>query len=166
MKTKIILTIIVLIQLSSFLCMGQDIRLGIITDYKSFDNFGELANLLQQEIQKTVGNSHNVILLPENIVSPGNTLSEASQNYLNLSSRSDVIIAFGPVSTKGVTVSGELKTPTIGVGIIDQDIQDLPLTPQGTSGVKNFSYVLTAKDLDADIKSFFEITSFSKRASI
>ena len=67
MKTKIILNIIVLIQLSSFLCMGQDIRLGIITDYKSFDNFGELANLLQQEIQKTVGKSHNVILLSENI---------------------------------------------------------------------------------------------------
>jgi len=85
MITKRILYIIVLMQLSCLLSFGQQLRLGIITDYKTFDNFNELAEQLQGEIQKTVGQSNKVEMLPGNLVSSGSTLQEASQNYINLS---------------------------------------------------------------------------------
>ena len=158
--SKKLLILIVVIHLSCFFSMAQEMRLGIITDYAAFDSFEELSDQLQNEIQKTLGQSCRVVLSPENLVFSGNTLQETSQNYINLSTRSDIIVAFGPVSTKAVTLSGDIKVPTIAVGIIGQKFQDLPITPHGTSGIENFTYILTTKDLDEDVKTFFEIIPF------
>lgn len=140
---------------------SQNVRIGVLSDYELSEDYVQLAEQLQREIQTVLGQSRKVVLPQDHLVASGRSLQEAALSYLALAETSDFIIAIGPISVKAAISNDELKVPTIGVGVIDPDIQDLPLTPEGTSGVKNFTYVFTSKDFETEISKFHEIAPFS-----
>lgn len=139
---------------------AQDIRLGILTDFPLLNNSEIIVKQLKEEIQKTVGQSREVKLTTDNIVSAENNWQITRHKYNDLSLKSDIIIVIGPVSTKAVISGGVLSVPTIAIGIIDQDLEDLPLTQSKTSGVKNFSYILNPRDFKNDVETLHELTKF------
>ncbi|MEM8567131.1 MAG: ABC transporter substrate binding protein, partial [Bacteroidota bacterium] len=91
-----------------------------------------------------------------------NTLELARSNYDQLEPNVDLMILIGSISTKGA-LSAEINTPTIGLGVSDPYLQQLPLT-DGKSGTKNFTYIWSSVDFVKELEQFRRISDFKNLA--
>lgn len=146
--------------LSSFGYSQQVLQLGIVTDIEAGDRLTYISQTLQQEIQKTIGSAYQLVVLPANTLYSGFDLDRASRLYDSLTRRCDLVILFGGVSIKGAQSLGSFPIPTIGLGVLSTKFQEIPITPAGSSGVENFSYILTTQDLQNELINFKELTDF------
>ena len=157
MKVSFLTLLMTLFLLSA---SGQTTRLGIVSDYPQDADISQFYESVSDEIRKTVGTSRNVILPKENILAADWNIEKAKAHYLQLTQQADLILVLGSVSIKAVLETGDLPKPTLGLGVFDADMQDVPLTERGTSGKPNFSYVLISRDIDTEIKAFQELVPF------
>jgi outer membrane protein len=75
----------------------------------------------------------------------------------------DILITLGEVATNEVCKRRNLKKPVIAPLVIDAEIQELPIK-DGTSGVRNLSYINTYRNFSQSIKRFQEVTDFRRLA--
>ena len=52
----------------------------------------------------------------------------------------------------------------IAAGILDRSLQDFPITPEGTSGVKNFNYIQSAFNVKKDLTVFKSLYDYTHLA--
>ncbi len=142
---------------------SQDIQLGIVTDFEKTPLIDSVLQLMVLEIDKTTGSGKKVTLAPEHIVFGIGSLQDAKAGYNSLSEQTDLIIPIGSVSVKGVLQNGSFPVATIGIGIIDPYIQDIPII-RGKSGVRNFSYIWTTRDFNRELAQFYELYPFENLA--
>lgn len=143
--------------------IAQNIKLGIITDFN--DDSPEIQfffGKIKDGIQQTVGTSKTVTLESQNILSSDWDIQKAKDQYSKLQNSVDMIILIGAVSIKGATDYGTFSKPTIGLGVFNTEIQGIPLTDKNTSGVQNFSYVLTSNDMFYELKEFKRIVGYDQ----
>ncbi|KAA3620448.1 MAG: hypothetical protein DWQ05_00460 [Calditrichaeota bacterium] len=144
---------------------AQELSLGIIADFSLDDErLVKIKPVIISEIQKTLGSTWQVNLASKNLLSSKWDPALAKQHYISLVQRCDLIIILGGVSSKGVVSVDKYSKPTIALGIYDTDVQTMPFTENGTSGVHNFSYVLNSKNLNTELRSFYEIHEFKNLA--
>ena len=119
--------------------------------------------LLQEEIHKVLGVNTSVHFLPEHL-----RFSAEYEDYLSLANDPavDLIIAAGPASAAMLAAQGDLLKPTIAVGILDVELQQMPLVEPGVSGASNFTYVLSTHPMQKDLAAFHHIHPFSHLAVI
>ncbi|MEM0997750.1 MAG: ABC transporter substrate binding protein [Bacteroidota bacterium] len=144
--------------------MAQTFRIGVIADETTLNRVQPMLNRLAAEIQKTVGVSRTVEFAPERTKSIGYDGEKARTVYRNLEGNSDLILLVGTTSIRSVLELPEFTTPTLGIGVFDPKLQAVPYTTKGTSGRKNFTYILTVEDLQADLRIFREMVEFRKVA--
>ncbi|MEM1405749.1 MAG: TolC family protein [Bacteroidota bacterium] len=151
----------------SFFSSAQELKIGMIIDTEgNQERIGVLKNALIAEIQKTIGSSTKVSIEDQDIV-PINWNAEAAvSSYSNLAERCDVIILVGVLSAKTILNNSPLSKPTLAIGITNIELQEIPITSAGTSGVRNFSYVLTSRDIEDELTNFYELVKFKKLAII
>ena len=142
----------------------SDLYIGLLLDFEAeaTDDDGELA-LLQEEIHKVLGVDKSVHFLPEHM-----RFSAGHEDYLSLANDPavDLIIAAGPASAAMLAAQGALPKPTIAVGILDVELQQMPLVEPGVSGVPNFTYVLSTHPIQKDLAAFHRIHPFAHLAVI
>ncbi len=142
----------------------SDLYIGLLLDFEAeaTDDDGELS-LLQEEIHKVLGVDKSVHFLPEHM-----RFSAGHADYLSLANDPavDLIIAAGPASAAMLATQGALPKPTIAVGILDVELQQMPLVEPGVSGVHNFTYVLSTHSIQKDLAAFYRIHPFAHLAVV
>jgi len=142
----------------------SDLYIGLLLDFgaEATDAGSELV-LLQEEIHKVLGVDTSVHFLPKHM-----RFSAEHADYLSLANDPavDLIIAAGPASAAMLAAQGALPKPTIAVGILDVELQQMPLVDPGVSGVRNFTYVLSTHSIQKDLAAFYRIHPFSHLAVI
>ena len=142
----------------------SDLYIGLLLDFgaESTNAERDLA-LLQEEIHKVLGVDKSVHFLPEHL-----RFSADYEDYLSLANNPavDLIIAAGPASAAMLAAQGALPKPTIAVGILDVELQRMPLVEPGVSGVRNFTYVLSTHPIQKDLAAFHRIHPFAHLAVI
>ena len=71
----------------------------------------------------------------------------------------DFVFLIGGISIKGALNSGIFPKPTIGLGIIDPVLQEIPFR-EGKSGIQNFSYIWSAQDFEKELTQFKQLFPF------
>ncbi len=147
----------------------QDIHIGLLLDFGpvATDAQSNLA-LLQEEIHRVLGAERPVRFLPEHQRVTMGQADRVAAEYVSLSGDPtvDLVIAVGAVSASTLAALGALPKPTVAVGIMDTDLQEMPLVEPGVSGVPNFTYILSASPIQDDLAEFHRIHPFERLAVI
>ena len=142
----------------------SDLYIGLLLDFaaEATDAKSELA-LLQEEIHKVLGVDTSVHFLPEHL-----RFAAGHADYLSLANDPavDLIIAAGPASAAMLAAQSALPKPTVAVGVLDVELQQMPLVEPGVSGVRNFTYVLSTHSMQKNLAAFYRIHPFSRLAVI
>ena len=143
---------------------NSDLHIGLLLDSapREADSGSDL-DFLREEIHKVLGAGRSVHFLPEHL-----RFGAGRADYLSLANDPavDLIIAVGPASASMLAALGDLPKPTIAVGILDVELQGMPLAEPGVSGVPNFTYVLVTHPIEEDLEAFHRIHPFSHLAVI
>ncbi|GEM_PF-1216250 len=158
--TLLLVTILIMLWVSSARTIAQDLRLGIITDFEDIADSSNRINDLVKEVQRTIGKTRNVVVPNGNVVFAKGDYKHTVAEYNKLTGKADVILAFGPVCIRAIIDNGVPPVPTIGLGIIDPELLDIPLTDNGNSALKNFTFISIAKDFYSEILHFYDIYNF------
>jgi len=132
-------------------------EIGILLDFNN-EEFAPIFEQLVSEIEAVVGNDASIKISSHNIKVNNFDIDLAQQHYQDLlKSNTDIILAFGPVNNELLVHQKRHIKPTILFGAVNTDVIDLNAGKQ-TSGIDNFTYILTSlsyrKDLD-DFRSLF-----------
>ena len=164
-KYNNLLLLFTLFFLLSSSIFSESIKLGIIADFPENDiRLNKIQTRFIQEIRKTIGSSRDITLNSTDMLSSNWSIEKAKEHYSKLIERCDLILTLGSVSSKGVVEFNNFKKPTLSIGIFDSGVQGIPHTTNGTSGIKNFSYILTSKNLESELKIFYDMKSFKNIA--
>ncbi len=142
----------------------SDLYIGLLLDSEpgETDSASDL-DFLREEIHKVLGAGKSVQFLPEHL-----RFGAGRADYLSLATDPavDLIISVGPASAAMLAALDELPKPTIAVGILDVELQRMPMVEPGVSGVPNFTYVLGTHAVEKDLEAFHRIHPFSHLAAI
>lgn len=75
----------------------------------------------------------------------------------------DLVLAWGVLASHSLCCISDLPKPVVAPVVLDSELQDLPLK-DGTSGVRNLSYVALPDNTLNDLRLFREIAPFQKVA--
>jgi len=136
---------------------GQQIKIGIITDYDKAPNFELIINSMIREMDQTAGATKKVVL---GSTVYGISSAEQAQNaYASVSAQSNLVITIGSITAKALSAQPNLPKPVLALGVIDPLLQDIAYK-NGTSGKQNFTYIWQTKDLDKEIEVFDSFHDF------
>ena len=138
---------------------SQNIELGIVTDFQQSPVIDSALQVITLEMDRTTGSAKKVTLAPEHVIYGSNSLEQARANYDQINPQVDFMILVGGISVKGALINGTFPKPTIGLGIIDPVLQEVPFQ-EGKSGVQNFSYIWAAQDFEKELTQFERLYPF------
>ncbi len=75
----------------------------------------------------------------------------------------DIIIAGGEIASRVAVFHKDLNKPVIAPVAYNAELQGMPMV-NGTSGIKNLSYITFTNTVDKDIKAFKKLIDFNKAA--
>lgn len=142
----------------------SDIYIGMLIDFVPDDTTNQDSfKRFQEEIQNVVGASKKVHFLPQHILFSQGSISRAMSDFQLLSGLNevDIILAVGAVSATVAADWGIYPKPTVAVGVLDRELQLMPMTQEGTSGVPNFTYALSPRSMKDDFQTFYNIHPFN-----
>jgi len=137
---------------------GQ-IKIGIISDLEENVQSKRIINSLIQQIDKTTGINRKVESKTEWQTFDIKSISEAQDAYGDLDV--DLVLLFGGLSTSALASISNLSTPVIGIGVVDPKMQGIPYN-NGKSGKRNFTYLLTSRDIIREVESFQKLAGFQR----
>lgn len=140
------------------------VRIGIITDFTAEAASYSFVDQLKTEIEQTVGNTASIVFSEQNMVTSNYEADKAFTQYQLLSKRTDIVLVIGGASFKGVIKSTSFPVPTLGIGVFDPKLQNIPYLQNGTSGVENLSYILTSNSLEKELNAFHDLVGFKQVA--
>ncbi|OHX64548.1 hypothetical protein NH26_23535 [Flammeovirga pacifica] len=138
----------------------NQLSIGIMADMKSLKT-DSLDATLKGEIQSLLG--HKYDLKYSKVLYNEHNIKKAKSQYDELvASNYDVIISFGATNALMFhDYNMEFTVPTILAGFINQDFIDLPSNSK-TSGINNFTYLITPFSITDDIVSFNSLVESKK----
>jgi len=157
MKYRILL--IPFLVLSFFGVNAQEFKLGVVTDFQQSVELDSVLQLMVTQIDQTAGSGKKIILQKADVYFNCQTLEEADENYQRIAARTDVVILLGGVSIKGAAQRKLFDKPTIGLGLIDPELQNISYK-DGKSGIPNFTYIWSSAGLQSDLTQFKKIFPF------
>lgn len=143
---------------STILLVGQT-KVGIITDLEENAQSKFIIDELITEIDKTTG--VNLKVQTSEDIHFFDISSEIAAQEAYQKVNADLIIAIGGLSTASLAKLANLQKPVIGLGVFDPSIQDIPFK-MGKSGKRNFTYLLTSRDIVTEIGSFQKLYGFDR----
>jgi outer membrane protein TolC len=132
------------------------------------DAWGAKAALTQKVVSVTqdlLGASRTVRVTP--VATPAEAGAAVTSAWSEDGVR--VVVSLGILANAAVSkgMNGQSPPrPTLSVGIIDPALQAVPLTPKGTSGLKNFGYVMSTADVKRDFALLQSIRPYTHLAVI
>ncbi len=139
---------------------SRDIGIAIISDNDVEENRW-FESEIKSEIKDLLGSQYNLIFidLPSS--------SDLNQTQTNINQafsdpKIDVIIGAGVQVGNLLAKQKRFIKPSISSLIIDNELQNIPKTAEGISGIDNFTYILSPFDLLRDVNTLHEILPFKK----
>lgn len=74
----------------------------------------------------------------------------------------DLVIALGPLASHLFCCIEDVPKPVVAALVLDAELQALPRTPEGTSGVPKLVYVDRASTFESDLDAFLSVVPFHK----
>lgn len=157
---KYIIIVSLLFTIVAFSQTKTTYNIGILLDNEA-PELAPLLETLQDEIKAVVGEDATILFSETNVLINDYNIEKATSNYRTLlNNNTDIIIAFGVINNE---VISKLKThikPTILFGVINKDF-DYFKEDNPTSGISNFTYLLTSQSFTKDLSTLKELTSFT-----
>ncbi|SMO39114.1 Outer membrane protein TolC [Saccharicrinis carchari] len=152
---KLIFTTTLLLLFPIFTHSQTTVKIGVVSD---FEMAGVMSDFLHTEligqIQKTVGSAYSIQLEDDNLFMAQRTPEAVVQSYQKLTPRCNIILVMGAVSLNGILQIKNYPVPTLVLGVIDPDVQGVPHSLTGTSGISNFSYLLASQNIREELVAF------------
>ena len=76
----------------------------------------------------------------------------------------DIVLGIGGMTGGIISARSYFPKPTIAGVIVDNDLQNVPLTPSGSSGIHNFTYIQSPFDFTRDLHVLYRLRPFEKLA--
>ena len=136
------------------------ITIGIVVDGK-WDLNKPVIGDLKKEITEALS-QQAAITIPENKIFVGDwTLKKVSElnDKLLKDNEVDIVIGFGVLASYDLARRSNLPKPVIAPVILDTTLQKIK-SVNGTSGVKNLSYLVFPRTIERDIELFKKIVDF------
>ena len=164
MKEKIVIFIVMFLLATVIQGQNKSLRgnvtIGIVVDGEWDINKLVIDNL-RKEIKEALS-QQAVITIPDDKIMVGNwTLKKVSDlnNRLLNDKEVDIVIGFGVLASYDLAIRDNLPKPTIAPVILDTALQKIK-SLNGTSGVKNLSYLVFPRTFERDIELFKQIVNF------
>lgn len=106
--------------------LGAEVRLGVVMDVPKTETSLCLLETLEDEIQKTLGASHELRFDDADIQSTNWDYTKSLVQYRTLASHCDVILLLGSGAIHEVASNGTFSIPTLGLGVFEPRIQGIP----------------------------------------
>ncbi|MEM9824799.1 MAG: hypothetical protein AAF985_27180, partial [Bacteroidota bacterium] len=88
-------------------------------------------------------------------------LAEVAKVFDDAYAENDIVVAMGTVGTNYTIALKNFPQPTIGSIVLDAQLQGLNKTPEGTSGISNFTYMESPFDMERDLNLLYTIYPFT-----
>ncbi|MEM7551233.1 MAG: TolC family protein [Bacteroidota bacterium] len=138
---------------------AQEIRLGIVTDFNKTERLDSVFSIMANQIDQTTGAGVKASLNNSDIIYDNTSLEQARASYDQIVSKVDFVLLIGAVSVKGAAFGGSFSKPTIGLGVDDPNLQQIPFQ-DGKSGTPNFSYIWAEEDFSYELTQFKRLFDF------
>lgn len=143
--------------------LGQNktVKLGIVADCQ-LPNNSAIMDRIAEETRTLLQSEYQVIIDDSDVLYSECNAQKAQENLDALLSRDDIDIILGvdPISSHVMANSGPYDKPVIAGIIINPQVQKLPITASGKSGVKNLVYIVLPYSPQRDLEVFHEMVDF------
>ena len=138
------------------------VRIGIVRDGPAV-RFPDDTEILKKEIQNLVSDEFDVRFPVDKNIHGDWTASgiKKAVNRLLTAPDVDIVIAMGVNASSEICGRKNFAKPVIAPFVIDAKMQRLPLK-DGTSGVKNLSYINSYNNFEKEVRRFRQIKPFKK----
>ena len=156
----IVLMSLLFLQIIQPMAVGaaEEVSLGILFDNKKEDT-RKFVDQLRQEVISLLGSKYDITIPSEKI----KTASWSSQSILKeyealvADDGVDIIVAVGALNAAVLIKRGVFPKPLILLGIMDYELQQVPITKEKKSGIHNLTYILLVHDFENDLRVFYDI---------
>ncbi|RPH75338.1 MAG: hypothetical protein EHM80_16390, partial [Nitrospiraceae bacterium] len=137
----------------------RPVRVALVAD-GPWDRNGEVLEMLNKSIHDVFGTTPAVVVAPGYLFTGDWTLAgvRAVNDLLLADTTVDMILAFGVIASHDIATRGPLPKPVIAPVVVDAAAQHIPMV-NGTSGVKNLSYLVYPQTFVRDIEFFKEFVN-------
>ena len=143
---------------STIMSQTRDINIAIISDENISEN-NWFEKEVKSEISDLIGSRYNLTFTDfPAFSSVDQTKKLIEQAFAD--SNIDVVVGTGVQVCNILAKQSNYPKPAISTIILDHELQNIPKTDEGTSGVKNFSYILSPFDLIRDVNTLYNIIPF------
>ncbi len=143
------------------------IRIGILLDVEKKATLAFIRQL-ETELTRLLQSRTTVSINPDSILSCDWSTDCIDKNYRHLAKDPaiDIILGLGPLSSALLARRPVYPKPVILVGVIDPALQKIPVTPEGTSGVHNLTFVMFPQTLEAELDTFHTLYPYKRIALV
>ncbi len=134
------------------------VSIGLVNDTKP-DNAMEFQfeKRLQDEIMMLLQHRYEVTL---NTYYATPNEADIAKSFSDAYAENDIVIGLGPNTSDYAISLKNYPKPTIASIVLDAQLQGLQKTPEGTSGIENFTYMESPFDMERDLNLLYSIYPF------
>ena len=141
----------------------EDLTIAFISDDGESNFNSYLQSQTLEEIQLLVRNRYTVEFRSTNCNGDNNCIIRALEEaYAN--NEIDIVLTSGIISGGLMSQVQTYSKPSIATTVINHELQQIPITPEGTSGIPNFAYIEAPFDIERDVQTLYRIFPFKKIA--
>ena len=140
----------------------KSINLGVIGDCESVDG-SDVLGIILEESRTLMSSEYRILLDQSNILYSKCSAKGVRDNLQQLLNDPgiDLIIGIDPISSHILASSGPYPKPVIASIVINPQVQKLPITAEGNSGVDNLVYIVLPYSPQRDLEVFYEMVKFN-----
>ena len=144
---------------------SDTLHISIVSDNDIHDEQHWFEELIKDEIESLL--KSKVTILFEEVYCAGDVVRiQRELDHIYSNDHADIVIAANPIGSSLLALRDSFSIPSISAVILDRSLQDSPITPKGTSGKHNFTYVESPFDVMRDLRTLFRLRPFEKVAII
>lgn len=120
--------------------------------------------LVLHEISTLLGSRYNLLFEIEDFEAEDSDKSIAAISRSMDDNSIDCVIGLGLNASDVLARYGNYPKPVIAGAVLDQKLQGIAMTPEGTSGIDNFNYIQSPFDVEKDLVTFKQLVDFKHLA--
>ncbi len=161
------LTFIIGVFMATSVFPQKKVNLGIVMDCPN-SSARFLIDRITDEADILLKSDYELVLEDENVLESDCEMSDIETNIQRLLDDDDIDIVLGidALSSYVLAKNGPYKKPVIASVILNAQVQEVPITGNGTSGVKNLNYLELPYSPLRDLEVFHEMIGFTNLALI
>ncbi len=149
--------------------LSQDrvVNIGVLTTCPD-PGWSQFANAILDEARVLLKSEYQLVLGDANILDGNCDPDQVSSNLDKLLADGsiDLILGLDAISSHVVSKNGPYPKPVIAVTVLNAQVQNIPLTNKGTSGVKNLAYLELPYSPLRDLEVFKKLIGYERLAIV